>query len=752
MSSAQTNPVPVSISYAESFSTTPHSSTVPPLGWQGWRIGATASSAFETAAPTTDVALIANSTAAVNTGGIHNYNGAIGILNSGTMNAAIVLSISTSAHSSVQVSYQLSTIRNPYNGSSNTRIEEATLQYRVGTSGPFTTLPGPVYTTGSTAQTTAVTTPLDPVLFTQALPIACDHQPIVQLRWVVRDLSGFGSRPSIAIDQVTVTGVSHPLFSGGAGRGDVSDGFLAAPVTANLYLGGSGRGEKSDAFTAAPITASIYGGGAGRGDVSDGYTAAPMTASLYLGGNGRGEKSDAFTAPSITASIYGGGAGRGDVSDGYTAAPVTASLYLGGNGRGEKSDAFTAPSITASIYSGGTGRGDVSDGYTAAPVTASLYLGGNGRGEKSDAFTAPSITASIYSGGTGRGDVSDGYTAAPVTASIYAGGHGRGEKSDAFTAASIIASIYGGGAGRGDESDGFLAAPVIASLYLGGNGRGDKSDAFTAAPITASIYAGGVGRGEATAAFDLSDQLVALVVRALLGGPFDPLTGLQHDSLRTKGLLPSLEPYTLLGYDLPGGGGELIQGGTLAITGPDAPVDWVVVELRAPQQPSQITAARCLLLQRDGDVVDPVTGGTAYFTAPPGNHYISIRHRNHLGAMTALPVALDLAGPLVDFSQPTTGTFGTGAQRILAGRTMLWPGDVTSNGTVKYAGAANDRDPILTTIGGTVPTAVVHNTYATSDVNMDGRVKYTGQGNDRDIILQVIGGTVPTNVRNEQIP
>ena len=611
---AQANPVPVPISYAESFTTTPHNTTVLPLGWQGWRIGATASSTFETAAPTADVALIANSTAAVNTGGVHNYNGAIGILNSGTMNAAIVLSISTSAHSSVQVSYQLSTIRNPYNGSSNTRIEEATLQYRVGTSGPFTTLSGPVYTTGTTAQTTAVTTPLNPALFTHTLPIDCDHQPIVQLRWVVRDLSGAGSRPSIAIDLVTVTGLSHPMFVGGVGRGDVGSAFTAAPIGTNIHAGGPGRGEASGQYTAAPITASLYAGGIGRGEVSHAFTAAP---------------------------------------------------------------------ITASIYSGGAGRGEESNGYTTAPVAASIYAGGNGRGEVSHAFTAAPLTASIYSGGAGRGEESDGYTAAPVTASIYAGGHGRGEVS---------------------------------------------------------------------AAFDLSEQLVALLVRALLGGPFDPLTGLQHDSLRTKGLLPSVEPYTLLGYDLPGGGGEFIQGGTLSVTGPDAPVDWVVVELRAPQQPSQITAARCLLLQRDGDVVDPVTGGTAYFTAPPGDHYISIRHRNHLGAMTALPVALDLAGPLVDFSQPTTGTFGTAAQRILAGRTMLWPGDVTSNGTVKYAGAANDRDPILTTVGGTVPTAVVPNTYATSDVNMDGRVKYTGQGNDRDIILQVIGGTVPTNVRNEQIP
>ena len=34
----------------------------------------------------------------------------------------------------------------------------------------------------------------------------------------------------------------------------------------------------------------------------------------------------------------------------------------------------------------------------------------------------------------------------------------------------------------------------------------------------------------------------------------------------------------------------------------------------------------------------------------------------------------------------------------------------------------------------------------------DGNVIYTGQDNDRDIILTNIGGVVPTNIRTEQLP
>jgi hypothetical protein len=42
--------------------------------------------------------------------------------------------------------------------------------------------------------------------------------------------------------------------------------------------------------------------------------------------------------------------------------------------------------------------------------------------------------------------------------------------------------------------------------------------------------------------------------------------------------------------------------------------------------------------------------------------------------------------------------------------------------------------------------------YHPADANMDGIIKYTGARNDRDDILQTIGGSVPTNTRGEQLP
>jgi hypothetical protein len=49
------------------------------------------------------------------------------------------------------------------------------------------------------------------------------------------------------------------------------------------------------------------------------------------------------------------------------------------------------------------------------------------------------------------------------------------------------------------------------------------------------------------------------------------------------------------------------------------------------------------------------------------------------------------------------------------------------------------------------PTAVA-SCYCPEDVNMDGSVRYTGLGNDRDPILLNVGGSLVTAERTEQLP
>lgn len=245
-----------------------------------------------------------------------------------------------------------------------------------------------------------------------------------------------------------------------------------------------------------------------------------------------------------------------------------------------------------------------------------------------------------------------------------------------------------------------------------------------------------------------------LAPRVALEGAYDPATGLMRDMLRSLPGFPLNEPFTALGYAHVGGGGESVAPPVLAITGGDAIVDWAVVELRPSGTPATVLATRSALVQRDGDVVATDGISALRFAVAPGSYHVAIRHRNHLGAMTAAPVALSSSPTTVDFRDAGLSTFGSEARKAISGAypvQALWAGDVSFNGQLMYVGDGNDRDPILVRVGGTVPTNSVEG-YFIEDVNLDGTVKYLGEANDRDPILMNIGGSMPTSIRSAQLP
>lgn len=245
---------------------------------------------------------------------------------------------------------------------------------------------------------------------------------------------------------------------------------------------------------------------------------------------------------------------------------------------------------------------------------------------------------------------------------------------------------------------------------------------------------------------------VTVAPRVFLEGPYNSGSGLMSDALRSSGLIPAQEPFTGLGYvHSGGGGGETIAAGVLDITGNDAIVDWVLVELRDAGNSSTLVASRSALVQRDGDVVDMDGTSPVSFQQATGPYFLAIKHRNHLGVMATPAVTLNGAPVTVDLTLTTTGTFGLQARKSIGGVAVLWAGDATRDGQVKYTGAGNDRDPVLVLVGGQTPTATV-NGYHGEDVNLDGVVKYTGAANDRDPILQNVGGSVPSAVRDQQLP
>ncbi|MEZ4739581.1 MAG: hypothetical protein R2818_09580 [Flavobacteriales bacterium] len=186
---------------------------------------------------------------------------------------------------------------------------------------------------------------------------------------------------------------------------------------------------------------------------------------------------------------------------------------------------------------------------------------------------------------------------------------------------------------------------------------------------------------------------VVLSMKAFLDGPYDSGSGLMIDSLRRAGLIPLNEPYAALGFAQTGGGGEVMPAGMLSTTGNTAVVDWVLVELRNPTTPSTIVATQSALTSWMGRSflrrVQRLPG------VPDGNYHVALRHRNHLGVMTATPVALSGSSFTLDLTLPTTATWGTEARKTNGSVRTLWSGETMRDASIRYTGAGNDRDPVL---------------------------------------------------------
>ncbi len=244
-------------------------------------------------------------------------------------------------------------------------------------------------------------------------------------------------------------------------------------------------------------------------------------------------------------------------------------------------------------------------------------------------------------------------------------------------------------------------------------------------------------------------QYTPLYLKVFLEGPY--AAGHMSDAIRSAGHIPQQDPYVGLGLHVGNGGQRSVSAHTLSSTGSRRVVDWVLVELRNAQSPTGVEHTFGALVLDDGTVIAP-EGGPLRIPLTTGTHHVAVRHRNHLGVMSAAPLAFTGTPVVFDLTSGTTAVHGTAARKeVGAGVMALWAGDATGDGSIKYMGNGNDRDPVLGTVGGTIPTLTVDG-YRMEDLDLDGVVRYTGAGNDRDRILQNLGGTVPTAVRQQQLP
>ena len=195
-----------------------------------------------------------------------------------------------------------------------------------------------------------------------------------------------------------------------------------------------------------------------------------------------------------------------------------------------------------------------------------------------------------------------------------------------------------------------------------------------------------------------------------LQGPYDTGTGLMTDELRSSGLIPLTSPYT---------DALTVEQSVIDVTGTNAIIDWIWVELRDSVDETIVVASTSALLQVDGDVVDTDGISQLVIDIPVGNYYLMISHRNHLGVLTASTVSLAGGTMSLDLTVDSALVEGgiNGIKDMGDGNFAIFAGDFNGDGQVQNTDK-NAVEPLRGISG-----------YENADIDMNGEVQNTDINN-----------------------
>lgn len=255
--------------------------------------------------------------------------------------------------------------------------------------------------------------------------------------------------------------------------------------------------------------------------------------------------------------------------------------------------------------------------------------------------------------------------------------------------------------------------------------------------------------------------LSSLIINAkvFLQGAYDSTASLMRDSLRRKNLIPTVEPYSgIAGFTHIGSGGNETASslivGSAATADNNAIVDWIFLQLHDANT-GNIICTKSALLQRDGDIVD--TDGISPVNMVgnlPGNYYLSIRHRNHLGvkSQNLLTLYRNTSFPYdftTSLSQAFAGSVTNTPMTLLKNSVYgMWAGNANADNYINIVGGNttnNDYLKLLNKLG--TSTNMINNVYENEDLNLDGVIRMTGLSsslNDYLILFDAVRSTIST--------
>ena len=198
--------------------------------------------------------------------------------------------------------------------------------------------------------------------------------------------------------------------------------------------------------------------------------------------------------------------------------------------------------------------------------------------------------------------------------------------------------------------------------------------------------------------------LIKIDPKLFLQGPYN--AGVMLDGLRTTGNIPTTSPYI---------DGMTFNATVLNVSGSDAIIDWVWMEIRDSSDGTTLITSMSALLQADGDVVGADGVSALTVNVPEGNYYIMLSHRNHLGVRTANTV--NLVGGTLSIDLTTSSALIEGGANAIAdmgdGNFALFSGDFDGNGQVQ-----NSDKVAVEILRGT-------NGFSNADLDMNSEVQNT---------------------------
>jgi uncharacterized protein (DUF1501 family) len=191
-------------------------------------------------------------------------------------------------------------------------------------------------------------------------------------------------------------------------------------------------------------------------------------------------------------------------------------------------------------------------------------------------------------------------------------------------------------------------------------------------------------------------------VKVMLEGFYNASLGEMKTALSSSTSFPLAQPY--------GNAPFTYSGSESMTTVPTDTVDWVLLELRRADDLTQVVARQAALLRKDGFIMQPDgTAGVAFNSVVDGNYHLAIFHRNHLSIVSSIPIVLDSANYIYDFTQADWKAYGNHQLKAIGNTHAMFAGDLNGDHIINN----QDYNFYQLNTGSGV-------NYATADMNGDG--------------------------------